>query len=103
LNTVTVTITTPKNETISVKNIANFTVLLPDAGNYTLTFHWGSWIPLLGRVVEMVTGSGNYRLTIVKKAPFPIQTVAIIIGGVSAAVVLVVIFGRRTKGKVWQK
>ena len=103
VNTVTVTVTTPSNVTVPVKSINNFAVVLSEPGNYTITFHWGSWIPLIGRFVEGITGSGTYRLTIVKEKPFPITTVISVVGGVAAAIVIAVVLGRKVKGKVWQK
>jgi hypothetical protein len=103
VNSVSVNVTTPSNVTVPVKSVSNFAVALTESGNYTITFHWGSWIPLIGRVLERFTGSGDYKLTIVKKAPFPVTTVLMVAGGIAAAVVIVIVLGRKVKGKVWQK
>lgn len=103
LNTVTVTVTTPDNVTSQVRDIKNFTVNLSNEGNYTVTFSYGSWIPLLGRVVEMVTGKGTYTLTIVKENPFSQILPAILVVAGIVVVVGVVIAVRRKRGKVWLK
>lgn len=104
VNTVTVTVTTPKNVTMPVKSINSFAVALSEPGNYTITFHWGSWIPLLGRVVERITGSGTYKLTIVKEKPFPIMDyVLYALVGMALVAVVIVLVRKKVKGKVWQK
>lgn len=103
VNTVTVTVTTPDNVTTQVKNIQNFMVNLDKEGNYTVTFSYGSWIPLLGRVVEMVTGKGSYTLIIVKENPYKFLPVALAGAGI-AVVAIGIVFGvRRKRGKVWLK
>jgi hypothetical protein len=78
-------------------------VNLDKEGNYTVTFSYGSWIPLLGRVVEMVTGKGSYTLIIVKENPYKFLPVALAGAGI-AVVAIGIVFGvRRKRGKVWLK
>lgn len=103
MNVITVTVTTPKNTTFKVQNISHFAVVLDDPGNYTIDIKWGPWVPLVGGLCASFTGSGSYRLTVIKNSPFPILQVATVVAGISAAIVVAVVLGRRHKGKIWLK
>lgn len=99
LNTVHATLITPTNQTYPIENLSRFAVNFPVDGNYTIVLEWGSWIPVVGGLAEAITGSGTYRITIVK-SPEPVNyTLYIIIGAavVGAIILFLSIHRRRTR------
>ena len=60
---------TPDNETIELETLTDFTIDFVVDGNYTIRIIWKSWIPVIGGLVEKITGSGSVDITITKTTP----------------------------------
>lgn len=101
LNTVEIGIIAPSGEQVSF-SITELPLKLNTAaeGNYTVIIAYGGWVPLVGGLYEILTGSGSYTFTIVKEAPFDITPFLIIAGIIGAIIVVVAIVRRKRKVSV---
>ena len=60
---------TPDKQVYEIESLQIFAIDFEDEGNYTIQIVWESWIPVIGGLVEKLTGSGVVEITIIYTIP----------------------------------
>ena len=102
-NTISGCLITPDNQTYELETLSAFAIEFGVEGTYTIRIEWGSWIPILGSLIEKITGSGSVDIVINYSIPSKIVNytmflIIAVIGGVCITLVL-----SRNRIKVWLK